>query len=342
MAVRLSDIARELNLSAMTVSRVLNRPEGTYIAPETERRVLRAAAEMGYRPNRHARALATGRTNAVAVWVSHLESSVYTQITKYCREEIEQAGMQATISAMDWHFSAPDNPRRFEWPVDGILAIDPPGPERLAGLLGDRIGDAALFEATPRVQLGSGREVEWDGDFVRVDLGAGAAAAVDHLAKAGCRRIAYSVPAGLHLPGQGNYDAYSAAMHRAGLVLETIVHARWDMASARRAVREHIVRHGAPGGVYCHNDELAMAAFRAVRDLGLRVPADVLLIGCEGSEFLEYFDPPLSTISMPIPEMCRTAWSLLQRRLERPDAPPEQIILPHRFLARESSVPPVK
>ena len=342
MAVRLQDIARELNLSAMTVSRVLNRPKGTYIAPETERRVLRAAAEMGYRPNRHARALATGRTNTVAVWVSHLESSVYTQLAKFCREEIEQAGMQATISAMDWHFSAPDNSRRFDWPVDGILAIDPPEPQMLASLLGERVSDAAAFYATPRVQLGSGREVEWSGDFVRVDLGAGTAAAVEHLAKAGCRRIAYSVPAGLQVRGQGNYDEYSAAISRAGLVPETIVHARWDMASARRDVREHIVRHGAPDGVYCHNDELAMAAFRAVRDLGLRVPADVLLVGCEGSEFMAYFDPPLSTISMPIREMCRTAWRLLHRRLETPDAPPERIILPHRFLARESSVPPAK
>ena len=333
MAVRLQDIARELNLSAMTVSRVLNRPEGTYIAPDTERRVLRAAAQMGYRPNRHARALATGRTGTIAVWVSHLESSVYTQIAKHCREAVEAAGMQASIAAMDWHFGDSDTPRRFEWPVDGVLAVDPPEPATLARLL----GDSAAGSKTPRVYLGSGRDVVWNGDFVRVDLGKGAEAAVAHLAGAGCRRIAYSVPAGLHQPGNGIYDAYCAAMHRAGLAPEAIIHERWDMASVRRDVRDYVAACGAPGGVYCHNDELAMAAFRALRDLGLRVPDDVLLIGCEGSEFAEYFDPPLSTISMPIAEMCRTAWGLLQGRLQLPEAPPEQITLPHQFLERESS-----
>lgn len=334
MAVRLQDIARELNLSAMTVSRVLNRPAGTYIAPETEQRVLRAAAEMGYLPNRHARALATGRTGTVAIWISHLESSVYAQIAKHCREAVEATGMQASVSVMDWHFS--DTPRRFEWPVDGILAVDPPAPDLLARLLGDSAADSV----TPRVYLGSGRDVAWGGDFVRVDLGSGAAAAVNHLAAAGCRRIAYSVPDGLARFGQGNYDAYCAAMHQAALTPEAIVHPQWNMASARREVRDYIARHGAPDGVYCHNDELAMAAFRALRDLGLRVPEDVLLIGSEGSEFTEYFDPPLSTISLPIPEMCRTAWQLLQRRLELPDTPTEQITLPYRFLKRESSARP--
>lgn len=337
MAVRLQDIARELNLSAMTVSRVLNRPAGTYIALETEQRVLRAAADMGYRPNRHARALATGRTGTVAVWVSHLESSVYTQIAKHCREAIEAAETQASVSVMDWHFSESSEPRRFEWPVDGILAVDPPEPETLARML----GDSAAESKTPRVYLGSGRDVQWDGDFVRVDLGKGAEAAVEHLAASGCRRIAYSVPAGLHQPGNEIYEAYCGTMRRAGLMPEIIVHPHWDMASVRRDVREYVAACGAPGGVYCHNDELAMAAFRALRDLGLRVPEDVLLIGCEGSEFTEYFDPPLSTISMPISEMCRTAWSLLQRRLKTPDALPKQIVLPYQFLKRESSMPPV-
>ena len=244
--------------------------------------------------------------------------------------------MQASVAAMDWHFSASDTPRRFEWPVDGVLAVDPPEPDILARLL----GDSAAGSKTPRVYLGSGRDVAWNGDFVRVDLGAGAAVAVAHLAGAGCRRIAYSVPHGLHQPGNEVYDAYCAAMSCAGLVPETIIHDRWDMASARRDVRDYVVKRGAPGGVYCHNDELAIAAFRALRDLGLRVPEDVLLIGCEGNEFMAYFDPPLSTISMPVAEMCRTAWSLLERRLQTPDAPPEQVTLPHRFWKRESSAPP--
>ena len=332
MAVRLQDIARELNMSSMTVSRVLNRVEGTYVSPETERRVLKAATEMGYRPNRHARALATGRTQTIAIWISHLHTSVYSQIAKYCREEIERADWEASLSAMHWHFSPLENHRHFEWPVDGILAVDPPEPDMLAHLLGE-----TALDGTPRVNLGSARAVEWNGNYVRVDLCEGTRTAVDHLAAAGCRRIAYSVPNGMDVPGSGNYDAYAGAMHRAGLPPELIVHKTWDMASARKDVRDHVARHGKPDGIYCHNDELAIAAFRAVRDLNLRVPEDVLIIGCEGSEFMEYFDPPLSTIAMPIQKMCRRAWALLQKQIAAPDIPAEAIVLPYEFQNRESS-----
>ena len=257
---------------------------------------------------------------------------LHSQIARYCRAEIEQAGLEATLSPMDWHFSASASHRRFEWPVDGILAVDPPEPEALVRLLGETV-----LDATPRVNLGSARAVEWDGDSVRVDLAAGTRTAIDHLAGQGCRRIAYCVPEGMHLPGSGNYDAYTGAMQRAGLAPEPIIHRRWDMAAARQNVRDHIVSHGRPDGLYCHNDELAMAAFRAVRDLGLRVPEEVLIIGCEGSEFMEYFDPPLSTVSIPIQEMCRLAWNLLHERLDNPEVPPKRLLLSPQFLERELS-----
>ena len=334
MPVRLQDIARELNLSAMTVSRVLNRPEGTYIAKETEERVLKAAAEMGYSPNRHARALATGRTLTIAVWISHLQSSAYTQIAKCCREEIEGTGLQASISALHWHFSAAEHHRQFDHSVDGILAVDPPEAAMLSRLLGE-----TTLQTTPRVNLGSGRDVEWAGDYVRVDLCEGTRAAIQHLAESGCRRIAYSVPYGVNVPGAGNYDAYVEAMGAAGLMPEPIVHHQWDMPSVRSDVIAHIQEFGAPDGLYCHNDEFAIAAFRALRDMNLLVPGDVLLIGCEGNEFMEYFDPPLSTISMPIQKICRLAWKLLENRLENVQAPAEQSILSHQFLQRNSSRP---
>lgn len=332
MAVRIQDIARALNLSAMTVSRVLNQPEGVSVASDTRARVLQAAAGMGYRPNRHARALATGRTHTIALWISHLHSSVYTQIARSCREEIERAGLQAAICEMHWHFPAPGAHPRFDWQVDGILAVDPPSPDALAELLDD-----AVLSRIPRVNLGSARTVEWSGDSVRVDLGRGTREAVAHLVRAGCHRIAYSLPQGGDAPGSGNYEAYLDVLQEAGLPPEPIFHARWTMESVRADIRAHVAALGPPGGLYCHNDELAIAAFRALRDMGLRIPADVLLIGCEGNEFMDYFDPPLSTVSLPVEAMCHAAWGLLHQRLQSPDAPPQRVLLPHKFLQRESS-----
>ncbi len=330
--VTIHDIARELNLSAMTVSRVLNQRKESSVAPATRERVLKAAVQMGYRPNRNARALATGRTYTIGVWISHLRSSIYSQIADACRQEIQRAGLEAGICEMDWHFPTPETHPRILWPVDGILAVDPPQPKMLSDVLGN-----VPWQHTPRVNLGSGRTVVWEGDYARVDLSAGTRAAVEHLLQAGCRRIAYSVPAVVGAPGMEHYDAYTQVMREAGLRPEYVVHADWRCPSVRADIRAYVQAHGPPDGLFCHCDELAIAAFRALRDMGLRIPTDVALIGCEGNEFMEYFDPPLSTVAMPVADLCRAAWQLLQRRMEDPEAPAQAVILPYQLQARESS-----
>lgn len=190
MATTVHDIAKELGLSAMTVSRVLNGSDSSVVAPKTRDRVLRMADEMGYRLNRHARALVTGRTNTIALCIDHLNSSIYAQLAHQCHMEVQRAGLQVTFCEMNWHFSSPEEYSRYEWAVDGILAVDPPTKDSLTQLM-----EHQSLQNIPRVHIGSGEPVVWDGDYVRVDMTAGTRAAVMHLADQGCKRIAYSMPA---------------------------------------------------------------------------------------------------------------------------------------------------
>lgn len=334
MPVSIYDIARELNLSAMTVSRVLNQPERASVAAATRERVLKAASEMGYRPNRSARALVSRRTNMIALWIDHTHSSVYSQIADACRAQVQQAGLELTVCEMGWHFSRPDQ-RRFDWGVDGVIAVDPPSTQELASYLDD-----PSHLSIPRVNIGSAVSVAWEGDSVRVDLQEGTAAAVSHLIHSGCRRIAYSVPAGIDRPGRGNYDAYTETMRQSGLLPEYLIHDDLHMPAVRERTVDYIQRHGRPDGIFCQYDELAIAGYRALRDLDLRIPEDVLIIGCEGNEFMDYFDPPLSTIAMPIEDMCHHAWELLQQRMANGSRPVEGITLPYEFHHRLSSQAP--
>lgn len=332
MSVTIYDISRALNVSAMTVSRVLNQRNAASVAPTTRERIERAAREMGYRPNRNARALATGRTNTVAVWISHLRSSVYGQIADACRKAIHAGGMEASVVEMNWHFPSPGTHPRVDPLVDGILAIDPPEESEMEKLLGD-----GAWQSIPRVHIGSGNPVRWGGDYVHVNMSEGARVAVEHLVRIGCRRIAYSVPTYLAKPGSGHYDSYLRALQEADLPPELILHEHWTCPDVRQRVRDYVREHGHPDGLFCHHDEMAIAAFRALRDLQLRIPEDVALIGCEGNEFLEYFDPPLSTVTMPIAQLCETGWQLLQQRMQDPEAPVQQITLPFEFAPRESA-----
>ncbi len=333
MPVTIYDISRELSLSAMTVSRVLNGRGGVdRVAPETRARVERAAREMGYRPNRAARALVTGRTQTIALWISHVQSSVYAQIVEACRGAVQAQHMELNVVEMDWHFAAPDSQRRFLWPVDGIIAIDPPQPEMLVALLGD-----GPWQSAPRVHLGSGQPVRWEGDYVFADRAVGVRDALRYLIERGCRRVAYALPGYLALPGLPDYDAYVNCLREAGLTPECIRHDDWSLPAIRQTTLDYVQRDGHPDGLFCHNDEMAIASFRGLRDAGLRVPDDVALIGCEGNAFLGYFDPPISTVALPIAEMCHRGWQALHRRIREPDAEPQQTTLPVTFHARESA-----
>lgn len=333
MPASIYDIARSLNLSAMTVSRALNQTDKSYVSPETRRRVMQAAHELGYTPNRNARALVTKRTNSISVWIDHLHSSVYAQIAEACRSQIQSAGYDVTICEMGWHFQEPSKYHRAEWAVDGVIAVDPPGENELEEYL-------KLLPGKPsqRVNIGSGHAVAWGGDYVRVDLQKGTRAAVAHLIAQGCRRIAYAVPSWIDKPGLGNFDAFTNTMLAAGLKPEYIPHSNWSLPGIREATRNYIIANGAPDGIFCHYDEIAIASFRAIRDLKLYVPLDIMIIGCEGNEFMAYFDPPLSTVAMPVEEMCNHAWKLLQRRMLDPKAPAEVVSLSYEFQSRESSI----
>lgn len=331
MAVTIYDIARELNISAMTVSRVLNQPERSSVSAGMRERVLKTANAMGYQPNRHARALITGKTSLIAIWISHLHSSIYMQIARACQDEAQRDGFQANIYEMNWHFPKSATPSRLEWAVDGILAVDPPPAEIMGKLL------ETAPRSIPRVNLGTGDEVAWTGDYVHVDLRKGVRQVIQHLIDAGCKRIAYSVLSIVSRPSIGNYDPYAETMQAAGLPIELIVQEQWDLAAVRAQTKEYIGTHGKPDAIFCHNDELAIATFRALRDLDYRVPEDVLLVGCEGNEFMEYFDPPLSTIELPTRELAKNAWSLLLKRIQGADVLSEGISLPYNLQFRRSS-----
>ena len=92
-----------------------------------------------------------------------------------------------------------------------------------------------------------------------------------------------------------------------------------------------------PQAIFCVNDEVAIGAYRGLCDLNVRVPDEVRLVGCGGIEDTAYHACPLSTVAMPIAEMCGTAWDYLANRLREPDLPPQQIVLKLQLVVRESS-----
>ncbi len=338
MPATIQDIGRALNLSHTTVSRVLNGRNDRFISEATRLRVQEAAQKMGYRPHRVARALVTGRTNQVAVWMRNMSSAYDAQVMRNLLLQMHQERYQAVIGVSDLiaeaQSSSPASATLSEtfWSVDGCLAFE--AAPQLVAMLGR---DAA--KRLPLVGIGGAHFVSPElpeMDYVGIDLRVGAEAALRHLLERGCRRIAF-VGAVRRDDEEPRLAVYRQMMTGEGRPQEIILTTHHTRAAGREAVRAYIATQGCPDGMFCFNDDVALGAYRAIREHGLRVPEDVALIGHDGIEDAEYLDCPLTTLAQPVEQMTSLAWSYLRQRMETPALPPQQTLLQAQLVIRAST-----
>lgn len=341
MAATIQIIARALNISHTTVSRVLNRRNDGMISEATRERVLSAAREMGYRPHRAARALVTGRTNQVAIWMRNLSSAFEAQVMRNLLLQMHKDRYQAVIGVADLLKGSdvlfPASRETAVLPemfgsVDGCLIFES-APQLVPVIL------RSAAAPPPLVALGGAAFTapELPGlDYVGVDLRFGAEAALRHLLAIGCRRIAFVGACRAEDP-EPRIAAYREMMASLGMPTELIPTTHHSRAEARAAVQDHIAHYGCPDGLLCFNDDVALGAYRAVREAGLSIPDDVALIGHDGIEDTEYLSCPLTTLVQPVEEMTALAWRYLLQRMQNPALPPQQTLLRAELAIRGST-----
>lgn len=291
--------------------------------------MLKAAEELGYRPDRIARALVTGRRNMIGLAVPYVGYPFASTVMRHVQETLHPFGLGLITQGAE---SEPEryaeDMRVVEAEVDGIIAVE-------------RVDLLRPFLASERRRpvpiVSIGADVAVEVDCVAVDLFSAALEACKHLADVGCRRIAYVVPSVSFHPSEQRMQAYSDVVERLGVEPEYVVLAERTSAAARQTIKDYAERHGLPDGLFCCNDVTAMGVFRGLRDMGVDVPGECALVGCDGVEETAYFDPPLSTIVQPIQEMCRIACEFLLRRIEDPDLPLQSTKLEARLVVRGSS-----
>lgn len=321
----IKEIASKLDLSPATVSRALHDPESPFVSRKTRRRVQEAAAQLGYRPNLTGRALATGRTHLISLWINNPYMPYYANIARCLHQESVKRGYHpiirsvSTLSSEPTHWEAPDGL------ADGIIAADVREP--LQKLL-----DLSPMLKRPLLSLGvlCVQKV----DHVAIDLYAGAEQAVEHLVSTRSGRIT----ALLFAENDPRTWAYRDVMSKSGRAAEVIMIPDETRSSNRLFVRDYIERRGHPAAFFCHNDDVAIAAYRALCDLGLHVPDDVAIVGCDGIEDTEYLPVPITTVVSPVQEMIAMGWQFLEHRMDEPSAPIQSAILLPKLEIRESSM----
>jgi len=335
MTPTLHDVARVAGVSFKTVSNVIN--DHPHVAEATRSRVLAAIAELGYRPNRSARTLRSGRTGAIGLAVPELSLAYFAELADEVITIAEKHDIVVLIEQ-----TGGDRRRELEvlqgsrrQMTDGLL-FSPLG-------LGNE--DAPLLAVDfPLVLLG---ERIFDGpvDHVTMENVEAARAATDHLLDVGRRRIAaigahegeVIGSAGLRLAG------YRGALEARGMAYdETLVvdSGPWHRANGADAMRV-LLERGVPfDAVFALNDELALGALRVLQEHRIRIPEDVALIGFDDVDEGKYSLPSLSTIDPGRRQIARLAVEVLLGRIaggEAAAAPRRELRSSFRVVAREST-----
>lgn len=323
----LSDIAKRANVSTWTVSQALRGSKS--IGVDTIDRIVKIAAEIGYRPNQAARALVSSKSNMVAIWLQASDrgfSSYYAQIQYHLQYTAREYGYQCIAEEyiLDEHLN-PDFTKLLNWAIDGVILCDVPDIVKLR----NTVDPNGLL---PMVTIGSW-EVSNTVDNIEIDLFPGSVSAVKHLLASGCNRIAFVSP----MPFDTRYQAYEKIIHEAGKQTECIIVSHNNRKSAITALREFIETHGMPDGLFCQNDDFAIACYKCLCDMGIRVPEDVCIVGCDGIRETEYLPAKISTLIIPMHQIASTAMKFLRNRMENPGLSLQKELVTPQLEIRDSS-----
>lgn len=324
------DIAREAGVSITTVSNILNN-KGRF-KPETVARVLEAVERLKYCPNFAAKSLAARRTNTVAL-SALLTSESFDPLNLQYFGAIAQAVSRSGFNFLLQISQDLESFERFAATgiCDGWLLMMVRRQDERVALLKEL--------GVPFVSIGRPDEIEGV-DVVDTDFAQTARLALEHLLALGHRRIAY-----LAEPLKFGYSAirlraYLAYLKEYGLEgnADLVVETDGTEAGTVRALEALWSKGRAITAIITH-DIPALTALRTLREWGLRVPADISVIGCSDSPLAALADPPLTTINLYVDRIAEAAAEALARRLQEPEAPPAHILIPAQLIVRESTGP---
>lgn len=336
MAVRLKDIARDLGVSVVTVSKVLRG--NADIGDETRRRVLKRMKELNYQPNMMARGLASGRTYTVGLVVPDLVHPFFAEFAKSLGGVLRTSNraLILTSSEEDPEIERQEIRTLLRRGVDVLLIASCQANLRNFYELGDDRTPYLLFDRNfPHLAA----------HFVGSDDVEVGEMATRHLIDIGRRRIAHiggknTSPSFDRLRGYRNVLAENRLVAPENyVVVRERMEETGDMVGFQ-AMQELLKAEPRPDAVFCYNDLTAVGAIEATLQAGLRVPEDIAFIGCGNLRYANYLRVPLSSIDHGTAELGRIAGEFALALSARPEQDPKSVFVPSTLVIRESTVGP--
>jgi LacI family transcriptional regulator len=334
MPVRLKDIARDLGVSLITVSKAVRGMED--ISEETRQRVLKRMAELNYRPNMMARGLASGKTYIVGLVVPDLLHPFFAEFAKSLNGVLRKHnyGLILTSSEEDPEIERQEIRTVLARGIDALLiASCQPTLEGFYGVEDQRTPFILIDRDFPTLRA----------NFVGTDDHAAGLMATRHLLATGKRQIAHI--AGPELaPGADRLRGYKDALREAGIApIQQFVISNPRVEEigedvGRQAMQTLLKSRPRPDAVFCYNDLTAIGAMHATLEGGLAVPQDIAFIGCGNVRYSDYLRIPLSSIDQSTSQLGEEAGKLALDIIKNGSVSrPRHIRLEPKLVVRASS-----
>ncbi|MEV7678541.1 LacI family DNA-binding transcriptional regulator [Streptomyces sp. NPDC088341] len=329
----LEEVAALAGVGRGTVSRVINN--SPRVKDTTRHLVEQAIAQLGYIPNRAARALAGSRTDAVALVIPETEKRFFAEpyfsdIVHGVGDGLADTDLQLLLTLVR---TEKERQRFLQYArarrIDGVLLVslhdNDPLPDLLAGmemptvLSGRRSGDESV-------------------SYVDSDNVGGARAAVRHLSASGRSGIAtITGPLDMYV-AQCRLRGYEEAVRGApgGPRPAWIAHGDFTEESGRRAMAELLALHPGLDAVFAASDVMAVGALHTLRAAGRRIPEDVAVVGFDDSPIARHTDPQLTSVRQPVEEMGRTMARVLLESISDASSAWQHVVLRTELVRRAS------
>jgi len=333
--VSIHDIAKEVGVSATTVSRVVNNKSAS---TKTRARVLKAIKRSGYVPNARAVSLKNGSNKSIGIIIPDISNPVYPIAVKVIHDIAKERGYYLILGNT---YGRVDEEREL---------LQMMARERVAGLIlsicegeDDTACNADLKEMQKSgvAVILTGREKGDLGvDEITVDNEKGACRATQYLMKTGRKRIAFLAGRRGLLATEGRLAGYRQALSEKGLKCDGLVSAteEWTRESGRKQMEKFLQDGQRLDAVFCGNDLLAIGAMEAVKKSGRTVPDDIAIVGFDDIELASLVTPQLTTVRQPLDKVASLACSLILDRIEgKEQGGPKEILIEPELIVRESA-----
>ncbi len=334
MAATLKDVAKKVGIHPATVSRALNPRTAHLVNAATVAKVRKAAAALNYVPNPMAAGLRTSRSHTIGVVIPDLTNPLFPGMVRGIQDTLSRAGYTPLLVNTD---NDPDaeaqmvaslSARR----VDGFIMATARRDHPLLAELSEKYPVVLINRTSDSVAL----------PLVAADEMHGIRLAVEHLYGLGHREIAHLAGPAWSSTGHERSQAFTKAMrdHELSAAKRIMAVEAWSIDSARDTAIKMLTNDPRITAIVAANDQLALGVFAACRQLKIKCPKELSVVGHNDMPFMDIVDPPLTTVSVPQHDIgAEAARLILSLLVEDGATPTKQVRLTPELIVRGSTAP---